>query len=144
MAAVTKLTGVNGVVNIGGVDQTVAAFTITIKRGMATQPRVGKYSDRHKAGKVEVSGSVTFQDINGAMLARLLNATITSPVSLGEAATFTLYGDAVLGTDRVKVQLANCFFTQGALKFGDANSFIDGDMAFEMQDPDADLTLTYT
>lgn len=144
MVAVTKLTGKDGVVNIGGSDVQVAEFNINIKRGVASQSRVGKYSDRKKAGKVDVIGSLTFNDINGAMIARLMNSTITSPVSLGAGATFTLYGDAVSGTDRVKIQLANCFFTGATMKFGDADKFIDGPMEFTMEDPDADLTLTYT
>jgi len=144
MAAVSQLTGKDGVVNIATVDVQVADFSISIKRGMATQARVGKYSDRKKAGKVDVTGSLTFDDVNGAMIARLLNATITSPVAIGAGATFTLYGDAVYGSDRVKITMANCFFTDATLKFGDADSFIDGPMSFTMQDPDTDLTLTYT
>jgi len=144
MAAVTKLTGVNGVVSVAGGDVVVSEFKVDIKRGTATQKRVGKYSDRKIAGKVDVSGSLTFLDVSGINLARLFHATLTSPVSIGEAPTFTLYGDALSGSDRVKIQLANCFFTSGSMSFGDANEAIDGPMSFEMQDPDADLTLTYT
>ncbi len=144
MAAVTKLTGAHGVVNIASGAVQVESFSISIKRGTAVQPRVGKYSDRKIAGKVDVTGSLTFNDVNGAMIARLLNATITSPVAIGAGATFTLYGDAVSGSDNVRVTLANCFFTDAALNFGDANSYISGPMSFTMQDPDTDLTLTYT
>lgn len=144
MAAVTKLTGAQGVVNIAGGNVSVSDFTISIKRGVASQSRVGKYSDRKIAGKVEVTGSLTFSDIDGTNIARLLNATLTSPVSIAAAATFTLYGDAVSGADRVKVTAANCFFTGASMKFGDADAFIDGPMEFTMSDPDADLTLTYT
>lgn len=52
MTAVTKLLGVNGIVNIATVDVQVSDFSISIKRGMATQSRVGKYSDRKKAGRL--------------------------------------------------------------------------------------------
>lgn len=91
-----------------------------------------------------MTGSLTFNDVNGAMIARLLNSTITSPVAIGAGATFTLYGNAVLGSDYVKINLANCFFTDMSFKFADADSFIDGNMSFSMEDPDTDLTLTYT
>lgn len=145
MAAVTKLTGKDGVVNIATVDVQVADFSISIKRGMATQPRVGKYSDRKKAGKVDVTGSLTFNDVNGAMINRLMHSTVgVGTISVGAGATFTLYGDAISGSDRVKVTLANCFFTDATLKFGDADAFIDGPMSFTMEDPDTGLSLTYT
>ncbi len=144
MAAVSRLTGKDGVVNIATVDVQVADFSISIKRGMATQSRVGKYSDRKKAGKVDVTGTLTFNDVNGAMIARLLNATITSPVAIGAGATFTLYGNAISGSDYVKITLANCFFTDMSFAFKDADSFIDGPMSFTCESPDDDLTLTYT
>ncbi len=144
MAAVSRLTGKDGVVNIATVDVQVSDFSISIKRGVAAQSRVGKFSDRKKAGKVDVTGTLTFNDVNGAMIARLLNATITSPVAIGEGATFTLYANAISGATYVKITMANCFFTDMSFAFKDADSFIDGPMSFSMQDPDTDLTLEYT
>lgn len=144
MAAVTKITGANGVVNIAGTNVNVSDFQITISRGAATQARVGKYSDRKTPGKVDVAGSLTLLDITGLQLARLLNATVTSPVSVGAGAKFTLYGEGVLGADSVRITAANCFFTSGVLRFADADTFIDGPMEFMMEDPDTDLSLTYT
>jgi hypothetical protein len=146
MAAPTKLTGYNGIVKVATVTIDCEEFSINIKRGLATQSRVGKISDIHKAGKVEVTGTVTFVDISGAQLQRLFNkATVAAGThSLGEAATFTIEGEATDGTSSVKVTAANCFFTGAAIKFGDANSFIDTPMTWAMEDADADLTLTYT
>ncbi len=130
--------------NIAGTDVPVSEFTIIIKRSTTIQPRFDK-SDMRRPGKISASGTVTLQDISGLNIARLLNANVTSPVSVGATATtFTLYGDAVSGSDRVKVQAANCFFTQAIMMFGDANTFIDSPLSFEVEDPDSDLTLFYT
>ena len=144
MTAVTKLTGAHGVVNIASAQVEVESFSVEIKRGTASQSRVGKYSDRKIAGKVDVTGSLVFNDINGAMIGRLLNSTFTTGCQPGAGATFTLYGDAVSGATNVRITLANCFFTDASMKFGDANSYISGPMSFTMQDPDADLTLAYS
>jgi len=74
MTAPTKLTGASGVVSVNGVDIVVADFSMSIKRGVAAQPRVGKYSDRKKAGKVELTGSFANVDIIGDHLARLMTS----------------------------------------------------------------------
>lgn len=74
MTAPTKLTGANGIVSVNGVSIVVADFSMSIKRGTATQSRVGKYSDRKKAGKVDVTGSFTNVDIIGDHLARLMTS----------------------------------------------------------------------
>ncbi len=74
MTAPTKLTGSNGIVSVNGISIVVADFSMSIKRGVAAQPRVGKYSDRKKAGKVELTGSFTNVDIIGDHLARLMTS----------------------------------------------------------------------
>lgn len=146
MTAPTKLTGYNGIVTVASTTVVCAEFSVSIKRGTATQSRVGKISDIHKAGKVEVTGTITFVDISGAQLQRLFNneTVLAGTHSLGEAATFTIDGEATDGTNNVKLTAANCFFTGAAIKFGDANSFIDTPMTWAMQDADADLTLIYS
>jgi len=74
MVAPTKLVGAHGIVQIGGVTIGVAEFAMNIKRGAVSQPRVGKWSDRKLAGKLECTGNLTNLDILGDHIARLLNS----------------------------------------------------------------------
>ncbi len=292
MTAPTKLTGAHGIVSVNEIEIIVADFTMSLKRGVAVQPRVGKYSDRKIAGKLDLTGSLTNIDIIGDHLNRLLNSsvntetktvlnnmntvadwtssdgvntvlsqetitikegtgalkitctttnsqndTVTDTISatdltghhfidfwirssiagqvitvgfgeaaftenthavtiltadtwqheywdiseiaaasknavtklgftinsasnpviiiddlnshlgvrIGAGAVMTIYGDAIdASSNRVKVNAANCMITDGSISFSDANAFVSGPISFSMQDPDADLTLTYT
>lgn len=92
MTAPTKLTGASGVVNVNGVDIAVVEFAMNLKRGSASQPRVGKYSDRKKAGKLELTGSFTNVDILGDHIARLLSS---GGAVAAETKTVLENGDAV-------------------------------------------------
>ncbi len=144
MAAVSKLTGQAGIVQIAGVTVEVEDFTINIKRGAVSQSRVGKFSDRKIPGKLDLSGSLTLDDISGLQIARLLNTVVTSPVSVGNASKFTLSGEANDGAgNKVKVNMPNCFFTGTSMKFGDASKPINGPLEFVPEDGDA-CTLEYT
>jgi len=144
MVAVSKLVGAHGIVQIAGVTVECEDFTINIKRGAVSQPRVGKRSDRKIEGKFDLSGSLTLDDISGLQIARLMNTTVTSPVSIGNASKFTLSGEANDGAgNKVKINMPNCFFTSTAMKFGDASKAIN--MPLEFVPEDADLcTLEYT
>lgn len=74
MTAVSKLTGSSGVVSVNGISIAVVDFTISLKRGVAAQSRVGKYSDRKIAGKVDLTGSFNNIDIIGDHIARLMTS----------------------------------------------------------------------
>ncbi len=292
MPAPTKLTGAHGIVSVNEVEIVVADFTMSLKRGVAVQPRVGKYSDRKIAGKLDLTGSLTNIDIIGDHINRLLSSTVnvetktvlnnmntytdftssdptntvvsqesttikegtgalkitcttslstndtvtdtiaatdisthhyidfwirstiagqvitfgfgeaaytentkaitilaadtwqheyydisaiaaasrnavtkigftinsaSNPViiiddlnshlgvRIGAGAVVTIYGDAIdASSNRVKVNAANCMITDGSINFSDASAFVSGPISFTMQDPDTDLTLTYT
>uniref|UniRef100_A0A6M3LY68 Tail protein n=1 Tax=viral metagenome TaxID=1070528 RepID=A0A6M3LY68_9ZZZZ len=144
MAVVTKLTGAQGIIQIAGVTVVCEDFTVNIKRGAVLQSRVGKWSDRKIPGKLDISGSFTLDDINGLEMAKLLNATVSSPVSVGNAAKFTISGDANDGVgNKVKVNMPNCFYTGTSMKIGDAGKPINGPMEFVPEDADL-CTLEYT
>ena len=261
MSLVTKLTGKEGVISVAGSEVLVADFEVVITRGTAVQPRVGKYSDRKRAGKVDVTGTLTRLDVDGSLLEKLLGGTpsdssseelhadadlvgggindivtvgtdptnpsvvkititrgdadgtnswitiqgtdnndndlaetvdvaaITAAVSpltlytknvfktvdfftagagmnvgasdktevgldaitgtrtvlIGAGTTFTFFGRAIdSSNNKCEVNIANCFFTEGSMAFGDADTYIAGPMSFTMEDPDDDLQLIYT
>lgn len=141
--AITTLTGVNGTVSIAGVNVPVIEFTIAIRRNTIIQPRLDKFSDKRCAGKVSVSGSVTLTDISGLQIARLMNTTPTSPVPVGAADKFTLYGEVVDNYNQVRIQAENCFFTESLARFQDADTYIYNQLLFDMENPDSGLTLYY-
>ncbi len=141
-AATSKITGKHGVLTIGS-EQAIVDFEINVKRGIAEQPRVGKYSKFKQPGDIDISGSVTFQDMSGLRLAQLMQSTAGSGNAVGAGVTFALVGAGVDGTDHVTITLPVCFFTSGVMEFGDSNTIVDGPMDFAVQDAD-NAVLTYT
>ena len=91
MAKVTKLTGVEGVLSVASSGVAIGAFDLTIARGTAVQPRVGAYSDRKRAGKVDITGTFTSLDIDGALVEKLLGGTPS------DSSSEELHADADLG-----------------------------------------------
>jgi hypothetical protein len=144
MAVVTKISGARGIVQIGGVTVPVSDFKINFDRGVVVQKRVGKYSDRKYPGKVDIKGSLTFQDISGVNISRLLATTAGTGNAIGAGVVFNLTGEGTDGTSNVKVTANNCFYTSASMEFGDANTPIDGSQSFAMEDADVDLDWEYT
>lgn len=68
-------TGVQGSVLYAGSPIAVAEYDIKIKRGVASHARSGKWSDYKVPGKVDVTGSIKRIQVDGELLAALLNAT---------------------------------------------------------------------
>ncbi len=117
MALVSKLTGVEGIVSVGS-EVLVADFSLVVTRGAATQPRVGKYSDRKRAGKVDVTGTLTRLDIDGAMTEKLLGGTPADSSSEVLHADADLAGggdeDVVdVGTDPTNPSVVQVTITRG-------------------------------
>jgi hypothetical protein len=118
MAKVTEFTGKEGIVSVGGSEIAVADFSVVISRGAATQARSGKYSDRKRAGKVDVTGTMTSLDIDGALVEELLGGTPSdsSSEALHASADLSGGGDEEVvdvGTDPTNPSVVKITITRG-------------------------------
>ena len=94
----THFTGVDGVVDFGGVIA-ISEFSVDITRGVAAHPRSGHWSDFQVPGKISVAGALKRIMIDGSLLgyvvgdtaetggAGTLHAGLTAPGAAGESVT---------------------------------------------------------
>lgn len=122
MAEPTLLTGVNGVVSVGGSPVAVANFDITIARGVAAQPRVGKFSDRKVPGKVDITGTLTRLDPDPANVEKLIGGTPVDSSSEVLHASADLTGSGVIEPVVVSSDPTNPSKIQVTVTRGDADT----------------------
>lgn len=118
MAKVSKYTGKNGYISVGGSEVIVSDFEVTVTRGVASQGRVGKHSDRKAPGKVDVVGALTSIDIDGAMMEKLLGGTPSDSSSEALHASADLGGGGDeevvdVGTDPTNPSIVKVTITRG-------------------------------
>jgi len=101
----THFTGVDGVVDFGGVIA-ISEFGVDITRGVAAHPRSGHWSDFQVPGKVSLAGTLKRIMIDGSLLgyvvgdtaatggADTLHAGLTAPGAEGESVTDMTKTDA--------------------------------------------------
>jgi hypothetical protein len=68
----------------------------------------------------------------------------TKTITPGEPTLFNIIGKVTDGTSYYQMTANNCFFTGGTFPIGDAETLVQTDLPFVMQDPDNDLTLVWT
>ena len=68
----------------------------------------------------------------------------TKTITPGEPTLFDIIGKVTDGTSYYQMTANNCFFTGGTFPIGDAETLVQTDLPFVMQDPDTDLTLVWT
>jgi hypothetical protein len=68
----------------------------------------------------------------------------TKTITPGEPTLFNIIGKVTDGTSYYQMTANNCFFTGGTFPVGDAETLVQTDLPFVMQDPDSDLTLVWT
>jgi len=68
----------------------------------------------------------------------------TKTITPGEPTLFNIIGKVTDGTSYYQMTANNCFFTGGTFPIGDAETLVETDLPFVMQDPDTDLTLVWT
>lgn len=84
------------------------------------------------------SGAVTYSQI------KLDGVDGTKTITPGEPTLFNIIGKVTDGTSYFQMTANNCFFTGGTFPIGDAETLVQTDLPFVMQDPDTDLTLVWT
>ncbi len=84
------------------------------------------------------SGAVTYSTI------KLDGVSGTKTITPGEPTLFNIIGKVTDGTSYYQMTANNCFFTGGTFPIGDAETLVQTDLPFVMQDPDTDLTLVWT
>ena len=84
------------------------------------------------------SGAVTYSQI------KLDGVDGTKTITPGEPTLFNIIGKVTDGTSYYQMTANNCFFTGGTFPIGDAETLVQTDLPFVMQDPDTDLTLVWT
>lgn len=106
-------------------------------------------SDQIKFG-TQIFATTTFVDVEAALCAGtapLLNldgVSGTKTITPGEPTLFNIIGKVSDGTSYYQMTANNCFFTGGTFPIGDAETLVQTDLPFVMQDPDTDLTLVWT
>ena len=68
----------------------------------------------------------------------------TKTITPGEPTLFNIIGKVTDGTSSYQMTANNCFFTGGTFPIGDAETLVQTDLPFVMQDPDTDLTLVWS
>lgn len=68
----------------------------------------------------------------------------TKTITPGEPTLFNIIGKVTDGTSYYQLTANNCFFTGATFPIGDAETLVQTDLPFVMQDPDTDLTLVWT
>lgn len=84
------------------------------------------------------SGAVSYSTI------KLDGVDGTKTITPGEPTLFNIIGKVTDGTSYYQMTANNCFFTGGTFPIGDAETLVQTDLPFVMQDPDTDLTLVWT
>ena len=106
-------------------------------------------ADQIKFG-TQVFKTTTFVDVEAGLAAGtapLLNldgVSGTKTITPGEPELFTIVGKVSDGTSHYQMTANNCFFTGGTFPIGDAETLVQTDLPFVIQDPDTDLTLVWT
>lgn len=64
-------------------------------------------------------------------------------ITVGKAKMFGLVGGVEQDNNNILISADNCFLTSGEISVSDANTIVRNPAAFTLQDPDADLSLSY-
>ena len=84
------------------------------------------------------SGSTTYSTI------KLDGVTGTKTITPGTSTMFSIVGKVSDGTNYFQMTANNCFFTGGNFPIADAETLVQTDLPFVIQDPDSDVSLVWT
>jgi len=97
----------------------------------------------------QVFGTTTYVDVEAGLTAGaapLLNldgVDGTKTITPGEPELFSIVGKVTDGTNFFQMTANDCFFTAGNFPIGDAETLVQTDLPFVMQDPDSGLILEW-
>ena len=84
------------------------------------------------------SGTTVFSTI------KLDGVTGTKTITPGTSTMFNIVGKVTDGTNYFQMTANNCFFTGGNFPIADAETLVQTDLPFVIQDPDSDVSLVWT
>ncbi len=93
---------------------------------------------------VDVEAALSQGSTPNCCTLKLEGVTGTKTITPGEPTLFDIIGKVTDGTSSYQMTANNCFFTGGTFPIGDAETLVQTDLPFVMQDPDTDLTLVWT
>ena len=156
--AATYFTGKNGAIYVkSGVDAdpsaadliTAADFKISLSRNVVNVGKIGAANDMNYAGKLTVTGSLTQVLMTPRYLAWALgtpspDADAAGTGTPGDPTYFSIWGRVSKDSSIVDVSANNCFFTGGEFPIGDADTVVQCDLPFQIEDPSTDLTIVWS
>lgn len=150
-------TGKNGTIYVlKGVDADVSAadaitaadFSISLSRNVINVGKIGAANDMSYAGKLSITGKLTQVLMTPRYLAWALgtpspDADEAGTCTPGDPTYFSIWGRVSKDSSIVDISANNCFITGGELPIGDADTVVQCDLPFQIEDPSTDLTLNW-
>jgi|LGOV01.1.fsa_nt_gb hypothetical protein len=127
---------------------TAADFKVGLSRNVVNVGKIGAANDMSYPGKLAITGSLTQVLVTPEYLAWALGDTddldgTTHSYSPGNPQYFSIWGKLLKDSEWLDVSANNCFITGGELPIGDADTVVQCDLPFQIEDPSTDFKIRW-